>query len=231
MLVSHRHKFIFIKTVKTAGTSVESDFERYCMPDGEWYEQHQRDSYESESGVIGFRGQITGENPKWYHHMPACQIRSLVGDEIWNSYFKFTIIRNPWDKAMSAFFYFGKDYKPKFKQDLFQRLCHPSYTSEQRRFLNWMTHEKPPRDRRKYLIGKEICVDEFIRFESLHDGIESICNKIGIPWDETRLPKFKMGIRDRAVKPRQIYTPAALRKIDKYYAYEIKNFGYSYSPE
>jgi hypothetical protein len=31
MLVSHLKKFIFTKTKKTAGTSVESVFEPYCM--------------------------------------------------------------------------------------------------------------------------------------------------------------------------------------------------------
>ena len=31
MLISHRKKFIFTKTKKTAGTSVESVFETYCI--------------------------------------------------------------------------------------------------------------------------------------------------------------------------------------------------------
>lgn len=31
MLVSHRKKFIFAKTKKTASTSVESVFETYCI--------------------------------------------------------------------------------------------------------------------------------------------------------------------------------------------------------
>lgn len=35
MLISHRKRFIFTKTAKTAGTSVESYFEQYCMPEGE----------------------------------------------------------------------------------------------------------------------------------------------------------------------------------------------------
>lgn len=231
MLISHRHKFIFTKTVKTAGTSVESYFERYCMPEGEWREEHQRDSYESEFGVIGYRGKISGEKPKWYHHMPASEIRTLVGDEIWNSYFKFTVIRNPWDKAISAYYHFGEDYKMKLSRKLFQKILKPSCTLKQISFLNWLTDEKPPRDRNKYLINDEVCVDEFIRFENLSDGIERVCNKIGIPWDETRLPKFKTEKRDRAVKPCDLYTPQAHRLIEKRYAYEIKHFDYAYLTE
>ena len=33
VLVSHRYKFIFIKTVKTAGTSIEISLSRFCGKD------------------------------------------------------------------------------------------------------------------------------------------------------------------------------------------------------
>ena len=40
MLISHRKQFIYTKTAKTAGTSVESYFEKYCMPEGKWQFSH-----------------------------------------------------------------------------------------------------------------------------------------------------------------------------------------------
>jgi hypothetical protein len=36
MLVSHQRKFIYTKTVKTAGSSVESYFEPYCISPEEY---------------------------------------------------------------------------------------------------------------------------------------------------------------------------------------------------
>ena len=33
MIISHKHKFIFVKTRKTAGTSVQEALERICGPD------------------------------------------------------------------------------------------------------------------------------------------------------------------------------------------------------
>ena len=33
MIISHKHKFIFLKTVKTAGTSIEIALSKYCGPD------------------------------------------------------------------------------------------------------------------------------------------------------------------------------------------------------
>ena len=36
MLVSHARKFIYTKTLKTAGTSVEVFLEPYCRPPAKW---------------------------------------------------------------------------------------------------------------------------------------------------------------------------------------------------
>jgi hypothetical protein len=33
-------------------------------------------------------------------HATAAQVRSLMGEGIWRSYFKFTIERNPWDRLI-----------------------------------------------------------------------------------------------------------------------------------
>ena len=32
MIISHKHKFIFIKTVKTAGTSIDIALSKICEP-------------------------------------------------------------------------------------------------------------------------------------------------------------------------------------------------------
>ena len=36
-------------------------------------------------------------------HLTASEIRTKVGDATWNRYFKFSIIRNPWDKMVSSY--------------------------------------------------------------------------------------------------------------------------------
>ena len=54
MLVSHRYKFIYTKTRKTAGSSVESYFEPFCMPHGEWTQRHLGEEYVSDVGISVF---------------------------------------------------------------------------------------------------------------------------------------------------------------------------------
>ena len=116
MLVSHRKKFIFTKTAKTAGTSVESYFEKYCMPEGEWQQSHTREEYISETGIIGYRGKKPPET-KFYGHMSASEIKGYLGPEVWEDYFKFTVIRNPFDKLVSGF----KMYEDRRKAYSFKR--------------------------------------------------------------------------------------------------------------
>jgi len=52
MLVSHRKKFIYTKTAKTAGTSVESYFEPFCLPEGDWKLEHTRDDAQFQRRVV-----------------------------------------------------------------------------------------------------------------------------------------------------------------------------------
>ena len=56
MLISHRHRFIYTKTIKTAVTSVEAYFEPYCMAEGAWQESHSRAEHVSPEGIVRFRG-------------------------------------------------------------------------------------------------------------------------------------------------------------------------------
>src|SRR5437773_1040796 len=97
MLVSHKHKFIYAKTIKTGGTSVESFFEPFCMHADEWEFTHARDEYESTAGIIGYRGPALtdGQRVKWSPHMHAADMRQQLGPTVYDSYFKFCVIRNP----------------------------------------------------------------------------------------------------------------------------------------
>lgn len=75
--ISHAHRLIIIKTIKTGGTSVEMFFEPLCTPP-EHIVVHFTPSIESEFGIIGRRreyppslGRFSKYIEKWYNHMPA----------------------------------------------------------------------------------------------------------------------------------------------------------------
>ena len=226
MLVSHRHRFIYAKTVKTASTSVESYFERFCMRDNEWHLTHGRTEYVSETGIIGYRGENQPAGTKWFNHMPADAIRNQIGEKTWNEYFKFCVIRNPFEKCISAFDYLGKEHQA--SRFSISNMIHRSrMTSEQLRFYDFL-RRKPPLDRHIYTIKGQSCMDDVIRFESLESGIERICRRLSLPFDPSQIPNLKASSRRKKSTPAALFTQPARRLVEKLFAYELEQFDYRF---
>ena len=90
MIISHKHKYIFVKTAKVAGTSTEIFFEQMSFSKGQ--PQHIQSEIINEDGIVGFRGEIDHleKPPTWYHHMKLTEIKKLLNnDKLFNEYFKF----------------------------------------------------------------------------------------------------------------------------------------------
>ena len=202
MLVSHRYKFIYTKTLKTAGTSVEAYFERFCM-DGEGRTlAHQRGEYVSPTGIIGFRGRTLPTGTRWWNHMPAAMIKERLGDETWAGYFKFCVVRNPYEKAIS-FFSFNFHLQG-------QDANKPDGLEEARQQLEtWLSTVQMPVDRDKYLIDGIFSLDEVLRYETLATDFERVCNRLAIPWEPASLPTLKAGHRPDIMSAAALYTDRA----------------------
>lgn len=221
MLVSHRHRFIYTKTLKTAGTSVEAYFERFCMADGEWAMSHARNEYVSKEGIVGFRGPNMPVNCKWWNHMSAELIKAGVGEEIWNDYFKFCVIRNPYDKVVSAFYFFRKQSGVPAE--------HGDLNRQRFEFEQWLASGvQIPVDRNKYLINGKFGLDEVVRYETLAADLEKVCARLGLPWEPALLPTFKSGVRPKGANAVDLYTDRTRKVIERVFAFELDFFGYSF---
>ena len=206
------------------------------MPEGAWEESHAREAYVSDTGIIGFRGSRAKQRT-WYNHMPALSIREQIGHEIWNRYFKFTTIRNPYDKLIS---YFSsklakkQNYNPSKRAlafarrtlDLGKPIDRIRGHTEVELFRSWIEKGGDCIDREKYMIDNEVCMDFFIRFEYLHEDIRHVCNQLGLPFEPQRLPEFKKGKRTQ--RPIKDYYDERTRQIvEAKYAWELREFNYS----
>ena len=135
MIISHEHKFIFLKTRKTAGTSVELALRQLCGPDdiiapiGNAEERRQQSLHYEGRPPQNWRVHGWWQSPRplfkrywfrfnpgdygFYNHIPAKEARALLNDDkAWRSYFKFAFERNPWDRQVSAYHFRYRDTKP-----------------------------------------------------------------------------------------------------------------------
>lgn len=219
MLCSHIKKFIFLKTMKTAGTSAEIFFERHCVPPHIYEESHCTSEIVSDHGVIGYRGGEAGQST-YYNHMPAVMVRDRLGAEIWESYFKFCTIRNPYDKVVSMFWMQISDDERIFLADA-------PFAEVRRHFSEFIRKgDRLPLDQQVFMIDGEVVVDFFIRFEHFIDDIKAVCHRLDIETPLDRLGTYKTEYRVRS-EPFQAYYDEYLDMIvRRYFSWEIRNFQY-----
>lgn len=240
MLISHSKKFIYTKTIKTASTSVELYFEEYCKPD---HTKNQEAGLScktqiSENGIIGYRGRSIFKK-EWYEHMPAKKIFDNLKSDVWDKYFKFCTVRNPYDKLISGFFHLEQsitDYPfkaklKKIKNNIFKWpsniiLCEFEGDNPIERFRSWLKNGGGINDRDKYLIDGKVCIDHFIRYEYLHDDIRSVCDKLDIEFTSDKLPTIKYGLRSNQFQINDFYDRDTIEIVKKNYHFEIEKFGY-----
>ena len=216
MLISHLSRFIYLKTIKTAGTSVEIYFEPYCVDPKLGAGGDIRAAQVSEWGIVGSRG---FEDATWYNHMPAARVRELVGEEVWSGYFKFCVVRNPFDKVISQFWYY-------LSPPLREELRSADFGLVRETFLRWTEDLLFPMDRRIYTIDGAPAVDFFIRYERLHQDMEAVCSRLAIPWQPARVERFKSGFRVRPEPFAEYYSAESAARVRRKYAWELEYFQY-----
>jgi hypothetical protein len=117
MIISHKHKFIFIKCGKVAGTSVEVALrkvlgdEDISTPVARYDEEYaEKNDYPSpcnyrNSNFYDNRVRKFSSKGLFYEHAFAYEIKGLIGDETWDGYYTFCIDRDPRDKSLSSYYH------------------------------------------------------------------------------------------------------------------------------
>ncbi len=213
MLISHSHQFIYMKTQKTAGTSVEILLEG-CCDDRYSGPAHFLEERITPIGIIGARGDFA-VGARFYNHAAASHIRALIGDRIWNRYTKIACVRNPFDKAVSAFWFCNPD----LPRDM---------ASEERRdrFRDFVCADRLPIDWHVYTIDDTICADYLLRYESLADDIDRMAAALRIETSASRLGRYKGEYRPRSISIADHYDPVSIERVRTAYARDFAHLGY-----
>jgi len=213
VIASHARGFVFLKTRKTAGTSVEIALSKVCGPEDIITEISPED--EELRRRAGGRAPQNFDSPplprKAYNHMGAKAAREVVGEDVWRDYFTFAIERNPWDAVVSLYYWKYKDLPqlPDFEQ----------YVDEV-----WI--EQLANNRRMYRIGGRMALDRVLRYERLDEELTQVWEHLDLP-GAPDLPRAKGHARPSG-HYRELYTPASRDRVGTVFADTIETFGYEF---
>jgi hypothetical protein len=215
VIVSHEHGFVFMKTRKTAGTSVEIALSRVCgdadvitpvTPDDELLRR-----------ARGGRGPQNFESPpnlgrNAFNHMPVSMVRTMLGRKRFESYFSFAIERNPWDAVVSLYHWRFRDTQPGSFREYVASEAVETFAAKNQRI---------------YRLRGEIAVDQVLRYESLDTELAEVWSRLGLPGSPD-LPHAKAGTRPRGPSYRAYYDDASRERVAELFAAPIKDLGYAF---
>jgi hypothetical protein len=214
MPVSYKKEFIFIHIPKTAGTS----FEEYFFEKG----YLEKNSY-SLWGKISDAPWIKSSHLKishtsYLHHLTWFQIRQVIGEEKWNRFFKFSSIRNPWERMVSLYFHHIKNFDNPYS------VCYKK--KYEKTFTDFLLKSKHfPKTQSFFLCDREgnIMVDYLIRFENIEESIDFLGRRLN-------LPDFQLGhfMQTEHKNYRHYYTPDTKALVADEFQDDIVNFGYEF---
>jgi sulfotransferase famil protein len=232
MIISHANRFIFLKTQKCAGTSIELALTQVCGPDdvitvGPEDEktrvqlvlgpqnctipQEYRPLDWRLRKMLGLRSSWAGST--YFNHMPASKLRRSMDRHLFDAYRKVTVVRNPWDREVSLYFWRYRNSKDRPSFESFVRI--PRYRPERKTF-------------ELYSINGTVVADTVLRYENLEKDFADFIATLGthkVP----ELPRAKGKYRSESSRDyRNLYSAAAQRIVARRYAREIEAFGYEF---
>lgn len=202
MIISHKHKFIFIKTRKTAGSTLEKMLVPYLDLKLDVCTGSARD------GTPQLNDSSNGQgHASWQYIASKFPIS-------WNEYYKFTIERNPWDKVVSAYFW-HKCTKPYLTEKGFEHYI--------------KTCNLLPTDWYHYSNESGPLVDDIFLFEDMGRMYSVLNERFGldIQQDEWKDTKLKSGLRE-INHYSEIHTSETIERTAQLFRREILAFGYEY---
>lgn len=236
MILSRAHDVIFIKPQKVAGTSFEIAFSKFAGP-GDILTPVSRDD-ERTRRRLGFRGAQGYRKPlgelltaptrqdlkllrrlraprRFYNHIPAAEAKARIGREIWDRCLKVSITRDPWDRAVSRYFWSARKGGAAGFEDWIRERAHVLNASD--------LH---------YLIDGVCVIDHFLRYEHFAEDIATLESRrpglAGLAETFAGL-RAKGGVRPKGASAADMFRarPDLSEIVARRCAFEVARFGYA----
>jgi len=204
MPVFDQHQAIFFHIGKTGGLSIEREL---GLPACDYRVYQSNLVYGLHEGVMT-------------QHARPGYVKQNIPESKWHDYFKFTIVRNPWDRMVSAFYYLYNINIKRYKDfPGWLMAMHDQVDSKQYREGSHMT----PQIEYTHDQGEQI-VDYIGRYENLYESFCHVCDKINKPHAELKLINQSGKRPGRDYKSH--YSSFTAELVNTMYAEEIKLYQY-----
>lgn len=195
MIYLKNKSMIFLKSHKTAGTSLEIALSRFAQAEDVVTPIVRAD--EKIRNELGFRGPqnyrvgvsealrrhpldirralaTDGIDCKYWRHMPSASVRRALGREVWDSCERITIMRNPFDKIVSWFFWNQREF---LKNNHSEKEIVTDF------FPSWFDSKTPTflADRKIYLLNGLPAMTQYLKYETISDELQSLELDTGFP--------------------------------------------------
>jgi hypothetical protein len=217
MLISFSHQFIFIHTAKTGGMSMRDVLEPLAT--------------ELDKFRIHRPPKTIGDQPNPMYtvwetlllHAKARDVKRELPAEVFDTFFKFAFVRNPWDMQASMYNFMLRD--PAIpNHDEVKALG--SFDN----FIDWVIARKDPYPKGVTKLQADTLTDkdgnllmDFVgRYENLAEDFAHVGRVIGV---DVKLPHLnKSSHKDY----RTLYTPDTRQKVAEHFRKDIEMFGYDF---
>lgn len=218
MLISYSHNFLFVHIAKTGGTSVRAALRRYRW--GGWYKLPMWLASQVDQ-LTRPRHKLALKFPR---HAKAVAAKEMLPEPVFNSLFKFAVVRNPWDLQVSSYHHILRE-KPEVLQGVqsFGDFLRLKFDPE--RPYNYML-DISAELQHEYIVDLQgrIIVDFIARYENLGPDFEKACKNIGI--FPPKLPHLRKA--EERQDYRRYYTNELAEMVAAHYSRDLEILGYTF---
>lgn len=191
-VISFAHKFIFIKTNKTAGTSIEVNLSEIAGADA-----IVTPIVPPEPGHEPRNFQDPEGNQPFFNHMPARRIRLALGPKSFASMTRFCVEREPVEKCISHFHMMRNSE------------THNTDGSYSKSWQEYCEDGHFPIDTGRYSEKREngtrkLIVDHVLRYERLAQDLPKLMAKLGVPNFQLTARAKSGYARHRLIHPKDV---------------------------